>query len=220
MCFQNDGKTAQAARCIISRIMTKVIDYVLSIDTFEQQCVVLKGMLQSPRLKYHVQTIGIDQSLSNNALYEHKCLQNTNKLYKHAGKCDDQQKFKDIIEVNMVSNPEGFTNNSPIYLMTPTPVKKPSARKSLCLFNNILYLKNKAATCRVRAAKSKSKEIKSGTIPWSLNPKQKVNSMIIDQIKNYLYNWIMHNPQVLQSLIFNDFMKVNIDGHIEPQIVP
>ena len=44
--------------------------------------------------------------------------------------------------------------------------------------------------------------------------------MIIDQIKNYLYNWIMHNPQVLQSLIFNDFMKVNIDGHIEPQIVP
>ena len=56
--------------------MTKVIDYVLSIDTFEQQCVVLKGMLQSPRLKYHVQTIGIDQSLSNNAIYEHKCLEN------------------------------------------------------------------------------------------------------------------------------------------------
>ena len=61
MCFQKDGKTAQAARCIKSRIITKVIDYVLSIDTFEQQCVVLKGMLQSPRLKYHMKTIGIDQ---------------------------------------------------------------------------------------------------------------------------------------------------------------
>ena len=60
MCFQKDGKTAQAARCIKSRIMTKVIDYVLSIDKFEQQCVVLKGMLQSPRLKDHVKTIGID----------------------------------------------------------------------------------------------------------------------------------------------------------------
>ena len=90
MCFlkedksDQDGKTSQTARCIKSRMMTKVIDYVLSIDTFEQQCVVIKGMLQSPRLKYHVQTIGIDQYLSNNFIYEHKCLENiknyTNKL--------------------------------------------------------------------------------------------------------------------------------------------
>ena len=64
MCFQNDCKTAQAYRCIKSRIMTKLIDYVLSIDIFEQKFVVLKGMLQSPRLKYHVQTIGVDQYLS------------------------------------------------------------------------------------------------------------------------------------------------------------
>ena len=76
MCFQKDGKTAQAARCIKSRIMTKVIDYVISINTFKQQCVVLKGMLESPRLKDQVQTIGIDQYLSNNAIYEHKCLEN------------------------------------------------------------------------------------------------------------------------------------------------
>ena len=47
--------------------MTKVIDSVLLIDTFEQQCVVLKGMLQSPRLKYHMKTIGVDQYLRNNA---------------------------------------------------------------------------------------------------------------------------------------------------------
>ena len=74
MCFQKDGKTSQAARCIKSRIMTKVIDSVLSIDRFEKQYVVLKGMLQSTRLNDHVKTIGIDQSLSNNAIYEHKCL--------------------------------------------------------------------------------------------------------------------------------------------------
>ena len=71
MCFHNDVKTTQASRCIKSRITTKVIDYVISIDTFQQQCVVLKGMLQSTRLKYHVQTIGIDQYLSNSTLYEH-----------------------------------------------------------------------------------------------------------------------------------------------------
>ena len=75
MCFRNDGKTAHAPRRIKSRIMTKVIDYVLSIDTFEQQCVVLKCMLQSPRLKYHVHTICIVQYLDNNDIYEHKCLQ-------------------------------------------------------------------------------------------------------------------------------------------------
>ena len=60
MCFQNDGKIAQAVNCIKSIIITKVVGYVLSIGTFEKQCVVLKGMLQSPRLKYHVNTIGID----------------------------------------------------------------------------------------------------------------------------------------------------------------
>ena len=79
-----EGKSDQAARCIKSRIMTKVVDYVLSIDTFEQKYVMLKGMFQSPGLKYHVQTIGIHLSLSNNAIYEHKCLENikkyTNKL--------------------------------------------------------------------------------------------------------------------------------------------
>ena len=75
MCFQKDGKAAQASRCIKSRIMTKVVDSVLLVDTFEQQCVFIKVMLQSLRLKDHVQTIGIDQYLSNNALYEHKCLE-------------------------------------------------------------------------------------------------------------------------------------------------
>ena len=60
MCFQNDGKSAQDAKCIKSRIMTKVIDYILLINTFEQQCVVLQGMLHSPRLKDHTNTIGVD----------------------------------------------------------------------------------------------------------------------------------------------------------------
>ena len=41
--------------------MTKAIDCVPSIDTLKQKFVVLKGMLQSPHLKYHTKTIGIDQ---------------------------------------------------------------------------------------------------------------------------------------------------------------
>ena len=95
-------------------------------------------MLQSPRLKDNAKAIGVDQSVSNNALFEHKCLQNTMKLYKHAGYCDGQKQFKYILKAAMVSTPEGFINNSPRYQMNPTPVKKPSARKLLCLFTNIL----------------------------------------------------------------------------------
>ena len=75
--FQNDSKSSQSTKCVKSRIMTMVIDYFLSIDIFEQQYVVIKGILQSPRLKYYVKTIGIYQSLSNNVIFEHKCLQNT-----------------------------------------------------------------------------------------------------------------------------------------------
>ena len=95
-------------------------------------------------------TIGINQSLSNNDLYEYKCLQKINKLYKHAGKYDNLQKFKYILEAAMISTPEVFTTN-------------------------ILDVKEKTAIRRFRAAKSKRKEIKSGTTPWSLKPKQKVN---------------------------------------------
>ena len=136
-----EGRSDQAARCIKSRTMNKLIDYVLSIDTFEQQNVLIQGMLQSPRLKYHVHIIIIHPSLSNNAIYEYKCLENIKKIYKQGGKCDNQQKFKYILEAAMASTPEGFTNNSPISPRTSTPVKKPSARKSLCMFTNVLEVK-------------------------------------------------------------------------------
>ena len=73
MCFLKEGESDQAARCIKSRIMNKVSGF-LSIDTFEKQCVVIKGMLQSLLLNDHVQTIGIDPSLRNNDIYEQKCI--------------------------------------------------------------------------------------------------------------------------------------------------
>ena len=102
MCFHNDGNSSQTSKCIKSRIMDKVIGCVLLIDTFDQPCVVLKGMLQSPRIKYHLKTMGIDLSLSNSALFEHRCLQKIKKLYKHAGNYDNQKQFKDILEAAMV----------------------------------------------------------------------------------------------------------------------
>ena len=73
----------------------------------------------------------------------------------------------------MVYTPEGFTNDSPIYLITSTPDKKPRAQKSLCLVTNILDVKNKTATCRVGAAKSKLKVNKYDTTPWVLKKSEK-----------------------------------------------
>ena len=52
--------------------------------------------------------------------------------------------------------------------------------------------------------------------------KQKINgnSKIDEQINTYLYSYIMYHPQVVQSPILNDSLKVNIDGHTEPQLFP
>ena len=61
LCFKINGKYSHASQCVKSRIVNKAIGYILSIDSFGQQCVVIKCMLQSPRLKYNMKTIGIDQ---------------------------------------------------------------------------------------------------------------------------------------------------------------
>ena len=66
----------------------------------------MKGMLKTPRLKYHMMTIGIKKYFSNRASFEHKCLNNIKKINQHAVKCDEQQKIKDILEDAMVYTPE------------------------------------------------------------------------------------------------------------------
>ena len=70
-------------------------------------------MLQSSRLEDHMNTIGIDQSSFARSSFEHRCMNNIKKIYQHAGKCDDQQNLKDIIDAAILSTPEGVTDNSP-----------------------------------------------------------------------------------------------------------
>ena len=97
-----------------------------------------------------------------------------------------------------VLNPEEFTDDIHNVPMTSTPVKKQSARKSLCLFTNILDVKNKTEKRRVGAAKSKRKAIKAGNSLWNKGKKRKGHSKINDQIKHNLYAWIKSHPQVVQ----------------------
>ena len=38
--------------------------------------------------------------------------------------------------------------------------------------------------------------------------------------KKYLYDWILHHPQIVQSPISNYCIKASIDSHSETQLVP
>ena len=104
--------------------------------------------------------------------------------------------------------------------MTSTPVKKPSARKSLCLFTNILDVQPKTAKGRFVAAKSRRKSMKVCNSHWTKKTKRKGHSKINDQIKRNLYKWITRHPQVVQSPISDDCLKVMLDDQTEPQLVP
>ena len=87
-------------------------------------------------------------------------MNNIKKIYQHAEKCDNKQNLKDIIDADILSTPEGVTDNSPNMPMISTPVKKPSASKSLCLFTNILDVKPKTTKRRNVTAKSERKFMK------------------------------------------------------------
>ena len=79
-------------------------------------------MLQSSRLEYHMKTIGIDQSSFTRSSFENRCMHNIKKIYQHAGKCDDQQNLKDIIDAAILSTPDRVTDNSPNVHMVSKPV--------------------------------------------------------------------------------------------------
>ena len=118
-----------------------------------------------------MKTIGIDQSSFIRSYFEHICINNIKKIYQHAGKCDDQQNPKYIIDAAILSTPEGLTDNSPNAHMKLSPVNIPSARKSLCLFTNILDVKpTRTKHCFV-AAKSRRKAMKVCNILWTKKSK-------------------------------------------------
>ena len=65
-----------------------------------------------------MKTIGIDKSSFTRSYFEQKCMNNIKTIYQHAGKCDDQQNLKDILEAAILSNTEGVTDNIPNAHMT------------------------------------------------------------------------------------------------------
>ena len=76
-------------------------------------------------------------------------------------------------------------------------------------FNNVLEVKNNSYR-PVGDAKYERKAIKYGNTPWALKQKRKGHSKISEEIKKSLYNWITHHPQVVQSPIANDCLKLEL----------
>ena len=50
--------------------------------------------------------------------------------------------------------------------------------------------------------------------------KRKAHSKINEQIKRNLYTWITLHPQIVQSPISNDSLKVMLDDQTERQLIP
>ena len=100
-------------------------------------------------------------------------MNNIKKIYQHAGKCDYQQNIKYIIDAAILSTPEGVTDNSPNVHIAPTPVKKPSARKSLCLFTYILDVQPKIVEPRFVAETSRGNAMKVCNRFWTKKIKTK-----------------------------------------------
>ena len=57
------------------------------------------------------------------------------------------------------------------------------------------------------------------TSQWTNKTKRKGHSKINDQIKLNMYAWITCHPQVVQSPISNDCLKVMFDDQTETQLV-
>ena len=140
--FQNDGRTSRSAQCNKSRALTNVVDTIIYIESFERKCVIIKGAFQPEQLKKYMVTIVVDRSLSNMALYENRFLEKIKKFYKYSGKCDDQHQYKAILESEIFSNPEEFTDKIPLSHDQYETAKNRSASNSPHQFSYMLDIKN------------------------------------------------------------------------------
>ena len=59
-----------------------------------------------------MKTISVDQSSFTRSSFEHRCMNNIKNIYQYAGKCDDQQNLKNIIDAAILSTPERVTDHS------------------------------------------------------------------------------------------------------------
>ena len=64
----------------------------------------------------------------------------------------------------------------------------------------------------IGADKSKHRAIRADNMLWLRISKRRGHTKNNQQVKEYIYNWILHHPQVFQSPIANDYCYVSING--------
>ena len=115
------------------------------------------------------------------------------KVNKSAGKCDDKQQYKAMIEAAMIYNTEKFSDISPMSSEQYVPVKQPCARKSLCQFIETLGVKPKTELYRLYDSKLKRKVIRSVSMLWSSIKKLRSHTKINERAERALYKWIIQH---------------------------
>ena len=73
----------------------------------------------------------------------------------------------------MVSNPEGFSNNSPIIVSASGTYKKPIEIKSLHQFSDLFDIKQKTDICQLGSDDMKHKTTQKSTSLWCTIKKKK-----------------------------------------------
>ena len=119
-------------------------------------------------------------------------MNNIKKIYQHAGKCDNKQNLKDILEDALLFNPEVFTGNIPNVHMESSPVKK------VC--NSLLINSSK------RKGHSKiNEQIKRNVYTWITRHPQVVQSPISND-----YLKFMLDDQTEPQLVPKSLLQVSI----------
>ena len=90
---------------------------MILISKFNYQSIILVI-----KITQHIVTIGLDRSLSNSDFSEDTCFDNIKKFKKYSIKCDNQQQYKSILEVDMLYTPKVFINKIPISIGTSVPM--------------------------------------------------------------------------------------------------
>ena len=98
--------------------------------------------------------------------------------------------------------------------MTPTPVNKPSARKSLYIFTNILGVKKKTDIPRIGSTKLKRKAIKAGTTLWSKKKieKETQKPTLADFNRSQSLNSINNNRTLFEVRSSIEVLKIPRSG--------
>ena len=151
-------------------------------------------------------------------MYEHRCLENINKLYKSAGKCDDQQKYKVILEAYIVSTPEGLVDNILMDVSTSGTLKNPSARKSRSRFLALLDIIQKNECTQNGSSKKKRYYIWTVSALWYISNRHRGHTKLHENFKQALYNCTLHHTCFVQSPIDNCWHRVSIDGHTKKNL--